>query len=93
MLPIVGLSGCCFNFITCANAICVCGTTALNSTAITGTTRIAFNVLVIITLSILVRRYDLLSKDLLFGHSLHHLVGGHRKSSDQVCVWPSLTHE
>jgi len=35
MLPIGGLSGCCFNFITCANAICVCGITALNSKAIT----------------------------------------------------------
>ena len=36
--------------------------------------------------SILVCRHDLVSKDLLFGHSLHHLVGGHRKSSGQVCV-------
>jgi hypothetical protein len=33
-----------------------------------------------------VHRHDLVSKDLLFGHSLHHLVGGHRKSSGQVCV-------
>jgi len=37
-------------------------------------------------LSTLVRRHDLVSKDSLFGHSLHHLVGGHRKSSGQVCI-------
>jgi hypothetical protein len=87
MLPIVGLSGCCFNFITCANAICVCGTTALNSTAIAGTIRIAFNVFVISKVSL--RRHVLVSKALLFGHSLHHLVGGHRRSSGQVlCFGP-----
>jgi hypothetical protein len=46
----VGWSGFCLNLIIAGIAPCVCGTTALNSPAITGTIRIAFNVFGIITL-------------------------------------------
>jgi len=51
-----------------------------------GTIRIGFNVFVIVNVSLFVDMIWYL-RICCFCHSLHHLVGGHRKSSGQVYVF------
>jgi hypothetical protein len=75
------------NVFICINSPWLRWTRSSSAATTTSPTTATTSSSTIIATSILVRRHGLVSKDLLFGQSLHHLVGGHRKSSGVIyCI-------